>query len=84
MPEVVEPYGTHAGLDEYQGEAIWAAHTGGQDPIAQQQADRRAYWRTFRDAMHAWCDDRLQSTNIAPESCADLHPRSPACCGDRV
>jgi broad specificity phosphatase PhoE len=50
---------THAGLDEYQGEAIWSAHTGGQDPIAQQRADHRAYWRTFREAMHAWCDDRL-------------------------
>src|SRR5690606_40114909 len=24
---------THAGLDEYVGEAIWAAHTGGEDPI---------------------------------------------------
>ena len=50
---------THTGLDEYQGEAIWAAHTSGSDPIAHQRADHRAYWRTFREAMQAWCDDRL-------------------------
>jgi broad specificity phosphatase PhoE len=50
---------THAGLDEYVGEAIWAAHTGGEDPIAAQRADYKAYWRTFRDAMEAWSEDRL-------------------------
>lgn len=50
---------THAGLDEYRAEAIWSAHTGGADPIAQQRADYKAYWRAFRDAMEAWADDRL-------------------------
>jgi broad specificity phosphatase PhoE len=50
---------THPGLDEYQGEAIWAAHTRGEDPVAHQRADHRAYWRTFREAMQAWSDDRL-------------------------
>jgi len=50
---------THPGLDEYRGEAIWAAHTGGEDPIAAQRADYKAYWRTFRDAMEAWSEDRL-------------------------
>lgn len=50
---------THPGLNEYQAEAIWSAHTGGADPIAAQRADYKAYWRTFRDAMAAWSNDRL-------------------------
>ncbi|MCM5569850.1 histidine phosphatase family protein [Burkholderiaceae bacterium FT117] len=50
---------THPGLDEYRAEAIWSAHTGGQDPIAHQRADYKGYWRTFREAMEAWADDRL-------------------------
>ena len=41
---------THPGLDEYQGEAIWAAHTQGADPVEHQRADHTAYWRTFRQA----------------------------------
>jgi broad specificity phosphatase PhoE len=50
---------THPGLNEYQAEAIWAAHTSGTDPIAAQRADYKGYWRTFRDAMAAWSEDRL-------------------------
>lgn len=50
---------THAGLDEYRGESIWAAHTDGADPIAHQRADYDGYWRTFREAMGAWSSDRL-------------------------
>jgi broad specificity phosphatase PhoE len=50
---------THAGLNEYSGESIWAAHTEGADPLAHQRADYDGYWRTFRDAMAAWSSDRL-------------------------
>jgi broad specificity phosphatase PhoE len=56
---------TDPGLNEYPGESIWAAHTGGSDPVLQQRSDYKAYWRTFRDAMHAWAADRLQTV---PES----------------
>ena len=63
---------THAGLDEYQGEAIWSAHTAGADPIAQQRADYRAYWRTFREAMAHWADDRLVDV---PETWAQFGTR---------
>jgi broad specificity phosphatase PhoE len=52
---------TDPGLNEYPGESIWAAHTGGSDPVLQQRSDYKAYWRTFRDAMHAWADDRLEN-----------------------
>ena len=50
---------THAGLDEYHGEALYSAWAGGADPREQQRADYRAYWRAFRSAMEAWADDRL-------------------------
>ena len=50
---------THAGLDEYHGEALYSAWAGGADPRQQQRADYRAYWRAFRSAMEAWADDRL-------------------------
>ena len=63
---------THPGLDEYQGEAIWAAHTAGADPIEQQRADYRAYWRTFREAMAHWADDRLADV---PETWAQFGAR---------
>ncbi|MFP5405332.1 MAG: histidine phosphatase family protein [Gammaproteobacteria bacterium] len=55
-PEAIE---THAGLDEYRGESIWAAHTDGADAIEHQRADYDGYWRTFREAMAAWSSDRL-------------------------
>lgn len=63
---------THPGLDEYQGEAIWAAHTAGADPIEHQRADYRAYWRTFREAMSYWADDRLADV---PETWAQFGAR---------
>ena len=45
---------THAGLDEYHGEALYAAHTGGRNPLDHQRGDYRDYWRTMKAAMHAW------------------------------
>jgi len=50
---------THAGLNEYPGEVLYAAYTGGADPRVQQRSDYKGYWRTFRAAMEAWADDRL-------------------------
>ena len=50
---------THAGLNEYNGEALYAAHTQGRDPLAHQKADYRDYWRTLKAAMHAWAADQL-------------------------
>lgn len=50
---------THAGLDEYHGEALYAAWSGGADPRAHQRSDYRDYWRAFRAAMEAWAEDRL-------------------------
>lgn len=50
---------TDPGLNEYHGERIWAAHTGGADAVARQKADYRGYWQTFREAMLAWSQDRL-------------------------
>jgi broad specificity phosphatase PhoE len=51
---------THAGLDEYHAEALYAAHTGGADPRTHQRADYRDYWRTFRAAMRSWADGTLR------------------------
>lgn len=50
---------THAGLNEYSGEALYAAHTKGRDPLTHQQGDYRDYWRTLKAAMHAWAADEL-------------------------
>ncbi len=63
---------SHAGLNEYHGDRIWAAHTGGADPVARQKADYRGYWQTFREGMLAWSQDRL--TDV-PESWADFAVR---------
>jgi broad specificity phosphatase PhoE len=52
---------TDAGLNEYQGDRIWAAHTGGADPVARQKADYRGYWQTFREGMVAWSENRLSN-----------------------
>ena len=65
----------HAGLDEYPGEALYAAYTGGQDPRVQQRADYKGYWRTFRAAMDAWANDRLQGV---PETWEDFGRRTRA------
>lgn len=51
---------THAGLNEYSGEALYSAYTGGGDPREGQRGDYRAYWRTFRAAMRAWADGTLE------------------------
>ncbi len=56
---------THPGLDEYHGEALYAAWSGGADPREHQRADHREYWRAFRQAMQAWAEDRLAGV---PES----------------
>lgn len=50
---------THAGLDEYNGEALYHSYTQGADPRVQQAADYKGYWQTFRAAMVAWSEDRL-------------------------
>ena len=50
---------THAGLNEYSGEAVYAAYTGGADAREHQRGDYRAYWRTFRAGMQAWARDEL-------------------------
>jgi len=63
---------TDSGLDEYHGDALYACHTGGADPRAHQQRDRRDYWRTFRAAMQAWAEDRLSGM---PESWAAFGQR---------
>jgi broad specificity phosphatase PhoE len=49
----------HAGLDEYSAEPLYAAHTGGADPLAHQKSDYRGYWRTFKAAMYAWAAGTL-------------------------
>lgn len=53
------PVVTHAGLDEYPGEALYRTYTGGGDSAAHQRRDYRDYWRTFRAAMAAWSRDEL-------------------------
>lgn len=50
---------THLGLNEYDGEAVYAAHTGRGDQHLHQKADYKDYWRTFRAAYEAWVDDRF-------------------------
>jgi broad specificity phosphatase PhoE len=50
---------THAGLNEYDGESLYRAATGGRDVLAHQRADYRDYWRTLKAAMHAWAADTL-------------------------
>lgn len=63
---------THAGLDEYDGEALYRSYTGGGDHRAHQNGDYNDYWRTFRAAYQAWTEDKL---NDMPESWADFGRR---------
>lgn len=63
---------THEGLNEYRGEAIWSAHTDGADPVERQRNDFRGYWRTFREAMAFWAEDRLLDV---PETWAQFGAR---------
>ena len=55
-----QPIDTHAGLNEYDGEALYRAATNGRDVLAHQRSDYRDYWRTLKAAMHAWADDSLK------------------------
>ncbi len=63
---------THGGLDEYHGEALYAAWSGGADPRRHQRADYRDYWRAFREAMTAWSEDRLAGV---PETWSEFGAR---------
>lgn len=63
----------HAGLNEYHGEALYRAHTGGRDPVEHQRADYNDYWRTFRAATTAWSEDRLTGV---PETWGDFGARA--------
>ena len=60
MGEPADGIVTHPGLNEYHGEELYAAYTGGADQRAHQRTDFKGYWRTFRAAMEAWADDRLE------------------------
>ncbi|MCC5857175.1 MAG: histidine phosphatase family protein [Ectothiorhodospiraceae bacterium] len=53
------PLVTHGGLNEYDGESVYAAYTGNQDQHLHQQADYKDYWRTFRRAYETWIDGGL-------------------------
>ena len=66
---------THAGLNEYSGEALYAAHTQGRDPLAHQQGDYHDYWRTLKAAMHAWAADQLTGV---PETWSQFGARTRA------
>jgi len=50
----------HHGLDEYDGQAIYASYTGNKNVAAHQQRDPINYWRTFRVAYEAWVMNTLQ------------------------
>ena len=56
------PIETHAGLDEYNGEALYCVQTGGRDVLEHQKSDYRDYWRTLKTAMHAWAAGSLTGT----------------------
>ncbi len=72
MPHDASGIVTHPGLDEYPGAALYAAYTGGADPVVQQRADFKGYWRTFRAAMQAWADDQLEGV---PETWGEFGAR---------
>jgi broad specificity phosphatase PhoE len=65
----------HPGLNEYHGEALYAAHTGGRDSLEHQRADYNGYWRTLRAAMLAWSDGGLPSV---PETWGEFGARTRA------
>ena len=69
------PIETHAGLDEYDGAALYHAHTGGRDVLEHQKSDYRDYWRTLKTAMHAWAAGTLTGT---PETWAEFGARTRA------
>ena len=47
------PIDVHAGLDEYHGEALYAAYTNGRNPLDHQRSDYRDYWRTMKVDGHS-------------------------------
>lgn len=63
---------SHPGLNEYDGEALYRAYTGGADHRAHQNGDYHDYWRTFRSAYHAWTQDTLADM---PESWTEFGAR---------
>lgn len=63
---------THSGLNEYDGQSVYAAYTGNQDQHLHQQSDYKDYWRTFRQAYEAWIDGGLPD---AVESWAEFNQR---------
>ena len=69
------PIDIHAGLDEYHGEALYAAHTGGRNALDHQRGDYRDYWRTMKAAMHAWAAGDLADV---PESWTQFGERTRA------
>ena len=72
------PIETHAGLDEYNGEALYRVHTGGRDVLEHQKSDYRDYWRTLKTAMHAWAAGTLTGT---PETWGEFGARTRAALG---
>jgi broad specificity phosphatase PhoE len=69
------PVAEHAGLNEYHGEALYSAHTGGRNPLEHQRSDYDDYWRTFRAATQSWAADTLPGV---PESWAQFGVRTRA------
>lgn len=67
--------GEHAGLNEYHGEALYAAHTCGRNPLEHQGADYRDYWLTMKAAMLAWTRGELPGV---PETWAQFGARTRA------
>lgn len=65
----------HPGLDEYRGEALYHAMTGGRDPLEHQNSDYRDYWRTLKGAMLAWTRDELKEV---PETWGQFGARTRA------
>lgn len=54
---------TDPGLNEYDDEAIYSAHTGKGNHHLHQRADFKDYWRTFRQAYEAWVGGKAPVIN---------------------
>lgn len=72
MDQTDVPLITHAGLNEYDGQSVYAAYTGNQDQHLHQQSDYKDYWRTFRRAYETWIGGGLPD---AVESWAEFNQR---------
>jgi len=75
MDASAAPFLVHPGLDEYQAAPLYAAHTGGADPLAHQRRDARDYWRSFKAAMQAWAAGSLAGV---PETWEEFGQRTGA------